>query len=216
MKQWIDELTYGNPSRDQVDALASSSEFDFLLPQIFKTEMPKNGSESTQDELKKLVEYQKDFTKLPQAVRDRFVSYDRDVISVVIDFINKRHNFDMEVLIKEMVTSTIPLIYKIKFNYQRPRPYQLAEHTKDSLFPLFSVSSDTPSFPSGHSFQMRIITNTIGSIHPTTYQDLQKLSFEVNEQRLYYGLHYPTDIDFGKYVADVLTTSKEWTTKYKI
>jgi hypothetical protein len=61
-----------------------------------------------------------------------------------------------------------------------------------------------------------MITNTIGSIHPTTYQDLQKLSFEVNEQRLYYGLHYPTDIDFGKYVADVLTTSKEWTTKYKI
>jgi len=216
MKQWLDELTYGNPSRHQVDALGNPSEFDALLPQIFKTESPKNSSEATQDEIKALIEYQKEFGKLSKAVTDRFISYDRDVIGVVISFIQKRHNFDMEEMINEMVRCTTPLLYKVKYNYQRPRPYQLAQQTKESLFPLFSVSADTPSFPSGHSFQMRMITNTIGSIHPTTYQDLKKLSFEVNEQRLYYGLHYPTDIDFGNYVADILTTSKEWTTKYKI
>jgi len=216
MKQWIDELTYGNPSRDQVTALSNSSEFDFLLPQMFKSEMPKNSSEATQDELKTLVTYQKDFSKLPKSVVGRFVSYDRDVIGAVIDFLNKRHNIDMEVIIKEIVTSTLPLIYKIKYNYQRPRPYQLAQYSKDSVFPLFSVSADTPSFPSGHSFQMRMVTNTIGSLYPTTFQDLKKLSFEVNEQRLYYGLHFPSDIDYGNYVADILTTSKEWTAKYKI
>jgi len=216
MKQWLDELTYGNPSRDQVEPLSNKSEFDSLLPTIFEKECPKNSSEATEDELKVLVEYQKNYSTLPKSVRDRFASYDKDVIGAVIMFLNKRHGFDMEELIGEMIKSTIPLLYKVKYKYQRPRPYQLSQHLKHSVFPMFSFSSDTPSFPSGHAFQMRIITNTVGSIHPTTYQDLKKLSYEVNEQRLFYGLHYPSDIDFANYMADLLTTSKEWTTKYKI
>lgn len=216
MKQWLDELTYGNPSRDQVEPLSNKSEFDSLLPTIFEKQCPKNSSEMTEDELKVLVEYQKNYSKLPKAVLDRFASYDKDVIGAVILFLSKRHNYEMAELINEMISCTTPFLYKVKYKYQRPRPFQLSQHLKHSVFPMFSVSSDTPSFPSGHAFQMRIITNTIGSIHPTTYQDLKKLSYEVNEQRLYYGLHYPSDIDFGNYVADIITRSKEWTQKYKI
>jgi hypothetical protein len=216
MKPWLDELTYGNPSRDQIEPLNNPSEFDNLLPRIFEKECPKNSSKATEEELKVLAEYQKGCANLPQSVIDRFVSYDKDVVGTTILFLQKRHKFEMGELINEMIKCTIPLLYKVKYKYQRPRPFQLAEYMDESVYPMFSFTSDTPSFPSGHAFQMRIITNTVGSIHPTTYQDLKKLSYEVNEQRLYYGLHYPSDIEFANHMADLLTTSKEWTTKYKI
>lgn len=216
MKPWLDELTYGNPSRDQIEALSIPSEFDNLLPKIFEIECPKNSSKTTEEELKALIEYQNGYSKLSESVMQRFVNYDKDVIGTTILFLQRRHKFEMGELINEMMKCTIPLLYKIKYKYQRPRPFQIAEYYEQGLFPTFSLSSDTPSFPSGHAFQMRIITNTVGSIHPTTYQDLKKLSYEVNEQRLYYGLHFPSDIEFANQIADILTTSREWTTKYKI
>jgi hypothetical protein len=123
---------------------------------------------------------------------------------------------DATELVNEIINWTKPFLLKVKYKYQRPRPYQLACYYKTSLFPRKSVSADTPSYPSGHTFQMHLIQETIGSMYPQVYSDLTKLTKEVNEQRLYYGLHFPSDVDFAKQCADKVLKSKTWTTKYNI
>jgi hypothetical protein len=215
MKQAVDEVVFGNPSFEQITLVQSATEFDFLLPEIFKTVCPINTSTLVQDELKVLVEYQKDFKSLSESKIKRFTYYDYNLSNVVINFL-KNYEIDATEMVEEIINMTKPLLLKIKYKYQRPRPYQLAYYYKDSLFPRKSSSADTPSFPSGHTFQMNLIQETIGSIYPNTYADLCKLTNEINEQRLYYGLHYASDLDFAKECAELIVKTKIWTSKFQI
>lgn len=215
MKAVVDEVAYGNPSFEQITLVQSATEFDFILPELFKTPCPLNTSTMVADELKVLVEYQKDFRTLTESKINRFAHYDRSLSNAVINFL-KNYDLDAAEMVEEIINITKPLLLKIKYKYQRPRPSQLAFYYKDSLFAHKSVSADTPSFPAGHTFQIHLIQETIGSLYPQTYADLSKLTKEVNEQRLYYGLHFPSDVDFGKQCADAVVKTKIWTSKFQI
>ena len=215
MKQIVDEVIFGNPSYEQIPLVQSATDFDFLLPEIFKTVCPINTSTLVQDELKVLVEYQKDFKSLTENKIKRFAYYDHNLSNVVVNFLSN-YEIDATEMVEEIINMTKPLLLKIKYKFQRPRPFQLASYYKESLFPRKSNSADSPSFPAGHTFQMNLIQETIGSIYPDTYADLRKLTKEVNEQRLFYGLHFPSDIDFGKECADAVVKTKIWTGKFQI
>ena len=215
MKQQVDDVVFGNPSFEQINLVQRATEFDFLLPEIFNTPCPINTSTMVQDELRVLVEYQKEFKSLTESKIKRFEYYDRNLVNAVINFL-RNYEIDATELVNEIVNVTKPFLLKIKYKYQRPRPYQLAYYYKSSLFPHKSVSADSPSFPAGHTFQITLIQETIGSIYPQVYADLCKLTKETNEQRLYYGLHFPSDIDFAKQCAEAVIKTKVWTAKYKI
>jgi len=215
MRQSVDEVVFGNPSFEQITLVQSATEFDFLLPDIFNTPCPINTSTMVQDELQVLVQYQKEFQHLTESKTKRFAYYDHNLANTVINFL-RNYELDATELVNEIINWTKPFLLKIKYKYQRPRPYQLACYYKTSLFPRRSASADTPAYPSGHTFQMHLIQETIGSMYPQVYADLTKLTKEVNEQRLYYGLHFPSDVDFAKQCADKVLKSKIWTTKYNI
>jgi len=93
MKQAVDEVVFGNPSFEQITLVQSATEFDFLLPEIFKTVCPINTSTLVQDELKVLVEYQKDFKSLTESKIKRFTYYDYNLSNVVINFL-KNYEID--------------------------------------------------------------------------------------------------------------------------
>jgi hypothetical protein len=216
MKHSLEEIIYGNPTRDQLEYLQKKSEYDSLLPEMFQITCPSNVSTLTQDELKALVEYQKEYNYLPEAVKKRYSKYDSELDKSIINYVYNLWRWDITDLVEDIMESTKPLLLKLKYKYQRPRPYQLAYEYKQSVFPIITSSALSPSFPSGHSFQAQIIANTISSINPKVHNDMNKLVLDVNEQRLFYGVHYPSDIDNAKTFAQILTTSKEWTTKYNI
>ena len=67
-----------------------------------------------------------------------------------------------EMTIRNIYDDIYPLILKLKYKYQRPRPYQLAQYYKLKLFPLRSNSVGTPSFPSGHTIQSQLILGVLG------------------------------------------------------
>ncbi len=220
MNQAIDVVVYGNPNYLQLPLIQTKTDLDDLLPSIFETNCPKNFSQLVKDELAILQEYQSNFNTLTESTQKRYVLYDKDLAKVVKNSLAlttmPHEEIDLNSLVDEIIEYTKPLLLKIKYKYNRPRPQVLANYYRTSLFPRISVSADTPAFPSGHTFQMELIKETIGALYPQSYRGLSLLADDVNEQRLYYGLHYPSDIDFAKLCAKKILSSKAWTTKYRI
>jgi hypothetical protein len=217
MNQSLEDVIYGNPTSEHLEILQMQTPYDYLLPKIFETVCPSNISTLTQDELDVLVEYQKQFNYLPKSTIKRYEAYDNDLIKSAANFIYNRHNgYDLRELFNEIITSTKPILLKLKYKYQRPRPYVLAAHYKKSVFPVNTITAISPSFPSGHVFQMALLVETLGSMEPIMYNDLQNLMIDISEQRLFYRLHYPSDNDVAMQFAKIICQSKEWTKKYNI
>lgn len=207
---------FGNPTYDQMVILKTKSELDYVLPKMFETDCPLDASVHTQDELDVLCEYQKEFSNLDEKTLKKYHVYDTDFCGQIIYYFKARHEIDFKEIIEDIINETNPVLYKVKYKFQRARPGQLAFHFKKSLFPRNSLTANTPSFPSKHAFQGHLITETIGSIYPRFYSELKRIETDVNEQRLSYGLNYPSDIDFAQECAKIILRDKKWTAKYKI
>lgn len=216
MKDWLEKIVYGNPTSDQLELMQKVSEYDYLLPEMFEAPCPSNISTLTQDELVAIVEYQKQYNYLQPAVKKRYMAYDADLVKSVANFVYNRFGIDITELFQNIVDETKPILLKLKYHFQRPRPYVLAQYYRQSVFPILTPSAISPSFPSGHVFQMALLTETLGSAEPRTYNDLNNLLLDICEQRLFYRLHYPSDNDTAILFAKKIVQSKEWTTKYNI
>lgn len=212
----LNELTYGNPTKDQLAFIQGSCMVDSLFEEFKNSVVPKNDSELVKDELNEIVDKlsiisepdNKDFLK-------RYLSYDRHLIQA-ISAIFRQKGIDVEELTTEIVKDIQNLIFRLKFHFQRPRPYQVAQYYKLKLFPYKSHSAHTPSYPSGHTVEATVILNVIGNKYPTEYQYCKELIEDIAYSRVYLGLHYPSDNDGGKEIAKAILKHPEFTKKYEI
>lgn len=212
----LNELTYGNPTKDQLAFIQGSCMVDSLFEEFKNSVVPKNDSELVKDELNEIVDKlsiisepdNKDFLK-------RYLSYDRHLIQA-ISAIFRQKGIDVEELTTEIVKDIQNLIFRLKFHFQRPRPYQVAQYYKLKLFPYKSHSAHTPSYPSGHTVEATVILNVIGNKYPTEYQYCKELIEDIAYSRFYLGLHYPSDNDGGKEIAKAILKHPEFTKKYEI
>lgn len=216
MNDWIEKIIYGNPTSDQLELMQQATEYDYLLPDMLKMVFPSNISTMAHDELTEIVEYQKQFNFLNPATKKRYIAYDADLVKSVANFVYNKFGLNVTEVFQEMVNETKPLLLKLKYAFQRPRPYTLAHYYKQSVFPILATSALSPSYPSGHVFQTTLLVETLGSLEPKTYNELNDLLLDVCEQRLFYRLHYPSDNDMAIQFAKMITQSKQWTTKYNI
>jgi len=213
----LDLITYGNPTIEQIPYLESQSYLDELLPELKTYTFPKNSSEATKEELNQLVDYLKTVNGKNEFL-SRYKGYDRSLRKSFSDFFLKDVEDKDEIVaqINDIITDVSPLIMKLKFYFQRPRPYQLSQYYKLKLFPYESRSADSPSFPSGHAYLGRIITEVIGNHKPQTYALMQKILNDICYSRVYLGLHYQSDIDVGIFCADKVLSNKQFKEKYKL
>lgn len=213
----LDQVTYGNPSNEQLPYLEQKTFVDELFNELSSYRCPANSSEGTKEELNSIVD-------CLNTVRDkdeyltRYFTYDRGLISYIKKGLtqNKENADEIERLVDSIIQDTLPLLTKLKFYFQRPRPYQLAEYYKLKLFPYKSYSANTPSFPSGHSFQGKLLCEVIGNKFPEIYSYMQNLFNDICYSRVYMGLHYQSDIDGGIFCAERILDMKEFKLKYKL
>jgi len=138
------------------------------------------------------------------------------LIDIFKNYCKNKIGEDMDAIIDELIEESKYLIVKLKFHYQRIRPYQLAGQLKAKLFPFKSVAAINPSYPSGHTFQARMLTEYIGNKHPQHYEPLANLTNDVATSRMFLGLHFQSDNDFAHFCAKKLIQSKQFTSKYGI
>ena len=65
-------------------------------------------------------------------------------------------------------------------------------------------TAQTPSYPSGHALQGRLIALMLSEKDPYNENQYMDISKDISESRIMARAHYPTDKDYGEKLADEL------------
>lgn len=216
MNHWMNNIRFGNPTDALLVELQSKSSLDSLLDELKQYPYPPNESETTQDELRELLQYQSSDEQKNDALVQRYIDYDKDLKDAFFEFCDDNGISEGAELIEAIIEETKPLIAKLKYFYNRPRPFQLAYYYKAKLIPYSSYNAMTPSYPSGHVLQAYLLSEIIGSKYPQHYETLTYLANDIEKSRLFLGLHFGTDNDFARICVDRIIRDRSFTKQYGI
>ena len=197
----FNKMVYSSDIKERHQKKMNSAEILISEVSIPHKPFPENASRKTRNELQWLLNYN-------NGVIDKQVSKDGDDVKKVFEKYCKDNNlkYDKEYYSKILKESQ-RIILKLKYHYNRPRPYQIAEYYGISDFKIHNLdSAKTPSYPSGHTTQAHLIAELLGKEHSGHYTQLKQLADFVSESRLMARAHYPSDCRFGKEVAQVIAT----------
>lgn len=188
------------------------SYLDRLLPELYQLTPPKNTSQTTKDELHSLVR---------SVATERVIQnnvYDEKLLPHIKEiFVNAGADPEyIDVVTTGIAEDCIPLITKLKYFFNRPRPSQLAPYLDIKLYPDFSYFTNNPSYPSGHTTLTAITCEVLGNHYPEAYNIMKRLMDDVMTSRLYLGVHYPSDNDMGRLVAQKVVSNPEFMNKYRL
>jgi len=210
-------LTYGNPSRNYLPYLKTESYLDSLLSELASYPFPNNNGQDVIDEINQLINYTNTLSS-DEVVQKRYKLYDTKFEEYFVNVLTNMGLDRQEVsdTIKQIHDDVVPLVVKLKYHYQRVRPYQLSHILSMRLYPFESQTSMTPSYPSGHSVQSKLYADVLGNKYPKYYKQLQALAADISESRLAMGIHYPSDILFSEYVSELVLNHPEFKKKYRL
>ena len=160
---------------------------------------PENASKQTLSELRWLLNYN-------EGVLDhKFIKEGDDVLDVFEKYCNENNlSFDRSYY-KVILKESAKVVLNLKYYYNRPRPYQLAEFYGIKDFEIHKLdTANTPSYPSRHSAQGYLIGNILGNKNPNHFEEFINLGKFISESRLMARAHFPSDIRFGKKVGELI------------
>jgi len=211
----LTDLYFGNPHRKNLKYLNTPTYLDTLLEELKNYPYPENDSEQTLTELNDLVVLSDGIANNNDVV-NRLHAYDSGFEEAIVYALEKSgvNREEVKKLVREVHDDITPLLVKVKYHYQRVRPYQLAIYRNVPLYPFRSVAADSPSYPSGHAFQSSVYLNVLGNKYPSHYKLIQELVNDIIWSRMYLGFHYASDCDFAVYMADIVTKHPQFVKKY--
>jgi len=191
----ISEMTYNTGPSEK-----HQSRMDYPITLFNEFEMPdkpfpENSSKETLKELHYLEEQEidKDFAK------------ERDDVTKVFGNLFKelKLEFNKEEA-EELLKQSSKYIMELKYKYNRPRPYQVAEFYNMDVSQFNLDSMKTPSYPSGHATQGYLMGKFYSDRHPEYNREFMELAEEIAESRIISKAHYPSDKQFGIELAEKL------------
>jgi hypothetical protein len=200
----LDKLTHNIPlSKKRLKKLAGDysafEDFDFDSWQSYP--FPSNSSKIVIHEIQYLIGLQEFRSQWEKDM----IMHDTKVIEVFKNYLEK-HELEVDLEpIKALQIQSDPIILSLKRFYNRPRPKELAKKLglDFSFFPL--KTAETPSYPSGHATQGRLVAKLIADEVPFKHRaDIIRIGEDMGEGRMIAGAHYPTDTNFGHLLADEL------------
>ena len=163
---------------------------------------PQNSSLQAKKDLEEVIEYNNNATN---EQKRQYLNCDEDASYYIKAYMDD-HNLDYEKDVCEYIeTQCIQPIRLLKNKFNRPRPVQLAELYEMEIPNIFETdTSVSPSYPSGHTVQPRVVALYYAKKYPQHRAGLLKGADICGFGRVLAGLHFPSDYDAGKKVADQL------------
>ena len=169
---------------------------DLQLPySLGFTLKPDNDSDKTMRELKYLgsLKTNKSLVEDGDDIKENF-----------IPLIEKNNIPISKSFVKKVIKESAKFIMKLKYHYNRPRPYQVAEVYGMNLNGTQLDSMKTPSYPSGHAVQGYLVAELLSPADPRNSREYRSVGERIAHSRIIGKAHYPSDKHFGKKVANVL------------
>ena len=194
----IDKIVYAvKPKEKHQKRLDSAEDYQILNCSYVDAPVcvpPANSSGETKAELETIAAAEalhKNPAKLEQKYDDEF---DWAFKEVVEDAGLEYDETYFKRLIKEAASVTI----RLKYKFNRPRPFQLGPVLGIDVTKYQSTTAKTPAFPSGHTTQSVLVACVLGEKYPELKEKLMKTADKVSLSRVVGGHHYPSDIEYGK------------------
>lgn len=194
----IDKIVYAlTPKAKHQARLDAPEDYDIINCSYLDAPVqlpPANSSQQTRDELETMANanlLHKNPAKLEHKYDDEFLwAFEKLVKEANEDWDDVYFNK----LVKEAASITI----RLKYKFNRPRPFQLGKVLGIEVTKYSSSTAKTPAFPSGHTTQAVLVACVIGKKYPELKEKAMKIAEKVSLSRLVGGHHYPSDIEYGK------------------
>ncbi len=208
----FDDIGFGNPSSRDFLIMKQDSYLDKLLPELQRFSPPKNSSAAAVSELKQLVNY----VNSKREVKNNL--YDEGLMKMIKELFMQGGADEqfIDQVSGKIAEDVIPILTKLKFFFNRPRPAQLSYYYDLEFFPDFSYFTNSPSYPSSHVALTVITTHVLGNIYPEMYNKAIPIIEEVKKSRLLLGVHYPSDNDMSMVVAKAVLENPEFKATFKL
>ena len=106
-----------------------------------------------------------------------------------------------EAWFKQLIDEAASITIRLKYRFNRPRPFQLGPKLGIDVSKEQSSTAKTPSYPSGHSAQSRLVALVLAKQYPELEKKLIKIADEISLSRLVGGHHFPSDIEYGEFLG---------------
>ena len=169
---------------------------DFNLAPLKKIKPRSDNSFDTRAEIKEL-------TKIP--LNKKFVKENDDINAAFKKTAEKNNvkDYDPE-LVSVIIKESTPVILKLKKYFNRPRPKVIAKKMNIKMEDIEMDSMKTPSYPSGHSVQGRLIAKVLGDKHPAAEKAFEKTGNDISFSRRVARAHYKSDSKMGEKMGDMM------------
>ena len=202
----LDKMTYvETPKVFLKTAKSDFKHLDIDIQELLNFPPPPNSSEKTKRELTDI----KIFMEMdhPQDFKTNLKKMDEDPAQFVIDHYEEiTRSKAPEDVLKFITDGDVEVLaMKLKMHYNRPRPYQIAEHYGiefDYNKSIQNGAADHPSYPSGHTLSAYFTAKVLGHINPQVKKQLIKRAMMVADSRIMEGVHFKSDNDFSIYLVD--------------
>ena len=169
---------------------------DFNTAPLKKMKPRSDNSFDTRMEIKEL-------TKIP--LNKKFVK-ENDDIEAAFKKTAERNNikdYDNKIA-SNLIKESAPVILKLKDYFNRPRPKVLAKKMNIKMKDIEMDSMKTPSYPSGHSVQGRLIAKVLGDKYPKAKKAFEKTGNDISYSRRVARAHYKSDSKMGEKMGDMM------------
>jgi len=165
-----------------------------INPNVFvpKVTPPENDSKVTLDEVKYL-------SKIKP--RLEFIKEKDDVVDTFMELVEETGVKIRKDELTQITKESAKIIYELKYHYNRPRPYQIAEFYGIDLNGTELDSMKTPSYPSGHAVQGYLIGEILSNMDKTNAVLYKGMGEEIAHSRILAKAHYPSDKTYGHKIA---------------
>lgn len=208
----VNNLTYGNPNAGQDLLVREMGKYDNIVEHFKDKPYPNNDGEYATQELNDILSQMGKLKN--EKVAQLCINFDEDLPGMMVDIAQQCGVQNAQQLMQSVLKDTETIIMKLKFYYNRIRPYQLANIYGISLNPIPTYSGHSPSYPSGHTIQAKVFTDILSFKYPAHQETLHKFADQCAKSRVMLGLHFPSDNIFGLQVAAALVRDERFNAKY--
>ena len=150
-----------------------------------------NSSDTTLEELQYLEKITKSRTK---AEEEMVMIVDDNVTDLFMPYL-KKHDLKLPKKLIDTLWDNIfyPATMNLKWQYNRPRPYQLGPKRGIDINHIETDTHDSPAYPSGHTAYGVMLASILSDLYPDHSSELYELANKVGKARELQGVHYPSD-----------------------
>jgi len=168
-------------------------------PKLSMTPPPANDSNKTRAEVFYLLSYNDGIID-----NEMVQAYD-DIVKAFMPVVEKNGLQVSKDELQEILNQTSKFTLQLKYKFNRPRPYQIAEHYGIEDFKRHNLdTAKSPSYPSGHALQGRLIALYLSGKDPENKNEYMMIGHNISESRIMARAHFPTDRKYGDMLGDEL------------